>query len=40
MSAIEKLYGLKLYQGLITEKKIPMRYRENAIAYAEELANK
>lgn len=40
MSAIERLYGLKLYQGIITENKIPAKYRENAIAYAKELSNK
>lgn len=36
-TALEKLYGLKLSDGLITEDKIPDRYKENAIAYYESL---
>lgn len=36
-SALEKLYGLKLYEGLITEDRIPDRFKENAIAYANSL---
>lgn len=33
-TALEKLYGLKLYEGEITENRIPIRHRANAIAYA------
>ena len=36
-SALEKLYGLKLFDGLITEDRIPARFKDNAIAYAESL---
>ena len=36
-SALEKLYGLKLFDGLITEDRIPVRFKDNAIAYAESL---
>ena len=36
-TALEKLYGLKLYKGEITEERIPTRHRANAITYAKSL---
>lgn len=36
-SAMAKLYGLKLYQGDITENRIPARHRAQAKEYAEYL---
>lgn len=36
-TCFEKLYGLKLYRGEITEQKIPKKHRDGAIAYAAEL---
>lgn len=39
-TALERLYGLKLYKGEITEDKIPFRHRTNAIAYAKSLGYK
>lgn len=36
-SAMAKLYGLKLYQGDITENKIPLRHRAAAKEYAQYL---
>lgn len=39
-TCFEKLYGLKLYRGEITETKIPKRHRTGAIAYANELKAK
>lgn len=38
-SAMDKLYGLKLYQGVISEDKIPAHRKENALKYYEELKN-
>lgn len=36
-SALEKLYGLKLFDGLITEDKIPARFKTAAMEYAKSL---
>jgi len=36
-SAMAKLYGLKLYQGEITENRIPVRHRAQAVEYCEYL---
>ncbi len=36
-TAIAKLYGLKLYQGDITEDRIPAKHRTQAKEYAEYL---
>lgn len=38
-SAMAKLYGLKLYQGTITESRIPAKYRSQAIEYSQYLTS-
>lgn len=39
-TCFEKLYGLKLYRGEISENQIPNKHKTGAIAYCKELQNK
>ena len=39
-TALEKLYGLKLHDGVIVVENIPDKFKEKAIAYSETLKEK